>query len=220
MTAFPHSPRARRGAIVALDPFSPLASVILFQYNPAALSRSLQPTMGSEGGDRSEALRLKGAPVETISLEAEIDATDQLAQAEDNAVRLGIYPQLSALEMLVYPKSSLVAANAALLATGTIEIVPPQAPLTLFVWGPRRVLPVRLTGLSISEEAHDVHLNPIRARVNLDMRVLSYNDLPATHPGYYLFMSHQVVKETLASLASVNNLAGLSGVNLPAGRGG
>ena len=101
--------------------------------------------MGGEGGDRSEVLRLKGAPVETINLEVEIDATDQLETGSSLAISQGIYPQLAALEMLIYPKSALVIANTALLALGTIEVAPPMAPLTLFIWGSKRVLPVRLT---------------------------------------------------------------------------
>jgi hypothetical protein len=211
MTSFPGSPRLIKGAIVGIDIFNPLASVILFQYNPDTLTRTLQAKMSGEGGDRSEALRLEGAPEETITLDIEIDATDQLEKAEGTAVSMGIYPQLSALEMLIYPKSAVVIANTALLATGTIETIQPMAPLTLFVWGPKRVLPVRLTNFSIAEEAYDVNLNPIRAKVSLGLRVLSYNDLPLTHPGYYLFLAHQVVKETMATIGSVNNLAAVAG---------
>ena len=211
MTTFPGSPRLIKGAIVGIDIFNPLASVILFQYNPDTLTRKLQAKMSGEGGDRSEALRLEGAPEETITLDIEIDATDQLEKAEGTAVSMGIYPQLSALEMLIYPKSAVVIANTALLATGTIETIQPMAPLTLFVWGPKRVLPVRLTNFSIAEEAYDVNLNPIRAKVSLGLRVLSYNDLPLTHPGYYLFLAHQVVKETMATIGSVNNLAAVAG---------
>jgi hypothetical protein len=211
MTSFPGSPRLIKGAIIGIDIFNPLASVILFQYNPDTLTRKLQAKMSGEGGDKTEALRLEGAPEETITLDIEIDATDQLEKAEGTAVSMGIYPQLSALEMLIYPKSALVIANTALLATGTIETIQPMAPLTLFVWGPKRVLPVRLTDFSITEEAYDVNLNPIRAKVSLGLRVLSYNDLPLTHPGYYLFLAHQVVKERMATIGSVNNLAAVAG---------
>jgi hypothetical protein len=211
MTTFPGSPRLIKGAIVGIDIFNPLASVILFQYNPDTLTRKLQAQMSGEGGDKNEALRLKGAPEETISLDIEIDATDQLEKAEGSAVSMGIYPQLSALEMLIYPKSSVVIANTALLATGTIEMIQPVAPLTLFIWGPKRVLPVRLTEFSIIEEAHDVNLNPIRAKVSLSLRVLSYNDLSLTHPGYSIFLAHQVVKETMAAIGSVNNLTAVAG---------
>jgi len=212
MTTFPGSPRLLKGAIVGIDPFNPLASVIVFQYNPDSLTRTLQAqTTGSQGGDRSEALRLKGAPVETITVNIEIDATDQLEKSDPLATSLGIYPQLSALEMLIYPKSALVIANTVLLAVGTIEIIPPAAPFTLFIWGPKRVVPVRLTTFTITEEAYDVSLNPIRAKVALGLRVLSYNDFPLTHPGYSLFLAHQVVKEAMATLNTVGNAPAIAG---------
>jgi len=206
--SFPQStPNVLKGAIVGIDPFNPLASIVVFQYNPDTLTRTLQAqSAGTQGGDRSEAMRLKGAPVETFKLDVEIDATDQLERDDGLAESLGIYPQLSALEMLIYPKSALVLVNTALLAAGSMEVIPPQAPLTLFIWGPKRILPVRLTEFSITEEAYDVQLNPIRARVSLGLRVLSYNDLPLTDPGFALFLAHQVVKEAMATIGSVGNL--------------
>jgi hypothetical protein len=175
------------------------------------MTRSLQAQAVESGGDRAEALRLKGAPVETISLEIEIDATDQLEKEDATAVTMGIYPQLSALEMLIYPKSSLVIANTVLMALGTIEVIPPVAPFTLFIWGPKRVLPVRLTEFSINEQAYDVGLNPIRATASLNLRVLSYSDLQLTNPGYTIFLAHQIVKETMAVIGSASNAAGAVG---------
>ena len=211
MTTFPNSPRLMKGAIVGIDIFNPVSSVIQFQYNPETLTRTLQAQTSGQGGNSSEALRLKGAPQESITMEIEIDATDKLEKGDNNATTMGIYPQLSALEMLIYPKSSLVIANTALLAAGTIEVIPPMAPLTLFIWGPKRVLPVRLTSFSITEDAYDTNLNPIRAKVSLGLSVLNYNDLPVTHPGYHLFLAHQVVKETMATIGSVNDLAAAGG---------
>jgi hypothetical protein len=209
MTTFPGSPRVMKGALVGLDLLNPLASVIVFQYNPETMTRRLQAqTLGGGEGDKTEALRLKGAPVENISLEVEIDATDQLEKGDGIATSMGIYPQLSSLEMLIYPKSPLVIANTVLMALGTIEVVPPVAPFTLFVWGPKRVLPVRISDFSITEEAYDVNLNPIRAKVSLGLRVLSYSDLSITHPGYYVFLAHQVVKETMAVIGSLNGMGG------------
>jgi hypothetical protein len=205
MSTFPRSPRVLKGAIVALDPFNPVASVIVFQYNPETLSRTLAPQIGAEGGAKAEILRLKGAPRETISAELALDATDQLEKADPQATRLGIHPQLAALEMLVYPKSSVVIANSALALLGTLEVIAPQAPLTLFAWGARRVVPVVIESLSVTEEAYDVNLNPIRARVSLGLRVLTYDDLPLTHPGYGIFLTHQLLKETMATLASLDN---------------
>jgi hypothetical protein len=207
MPASPITPRLLKGALISLNLPDPTPSVIPFQYNPETLTRSLEAqTAGGEGADRSEALRLKGAPVETIKLEVELDATDQLELGDPTATSSGIYPQLSALEMLIYPASAVVIANTILLALGTIEVLPPSGPFTLFVWGPKRVLPVRVQEFSITEEAYDTNLNPIRAKVSLGLRVLSYNDLPVTNPGYHLFLAHQVVKETLAKIGTVNSL--------------
>jgi hypothetical protein len=216
MTTFPGSPRLVKGAIIGVDPFNPLASVIVFQYNPETLTRKVQAQVAGDGtGGRSEALRLAGAPVETITLSVEVDATDQLERPDPTAVAMGIHPQLAALEMLLYPKTALVIANALLAALGTIELIPPEAPLTLFVWGPRRILPVRLTDFSITEESYDVNLNPILAKVALSLRVLSYSDLPPTNPGYALFLAHQVIKETMATIGSIGNLAAIGTGEVP-----
>ena len=142
--------------------------VIALQYNPDTLTRSLQvQSSGESGGDRSEALRLKGAAVETIKVEVEIDATDRLDDPEGNpdAVELGIHPQLAALEALVHPRADDLQANDTLAGSGVLEVLPLEAPLLLFVWSKQRVVPVRITELSVTEEAFDVALNPIRAKV-------------------------------------------------------
>jgi hypothetical protein len=221
MSSFPRSPRLIKGAIVGIDIFNPLASIIVFQYNPDTMTRALQAqTSGPGSGSRSEPMRLKGAPIETITLAVEIDATDQLEAGSGLTGELGIYPQLSALEMLLYPKSALVIANTILAATGTIEIIGPEAPFTLLIWGIKRVLPVRLTGFSITEEAYDPNLNPIRAKVSLSLRVLTYDDFPLTHPGYYVFLAHQVVKEVMATISSVQNVAGAASGSVSFGVGG
>src|SRR5262245_40656256 len=214
MSSFSRSPRVLKGAIVGVDIFNPLASVVIFQYNPDTMTRTLQAQASGDAGSRSEALRLKGAPVETIKLDVEIDATDQLETGNTLAETTGIYPQLSALEMLLYPKSALVIANTVLLALGTLEIIPPIGPFTLLIWGLKRVLPVRLTEFSITEEAYDTGLNPIRAKVNLGLRVLSYNDLSITNPGYYIFLAHQVAKEVMATIGSVGNIGAVAGGNV------
>jgi hypothetical protein len=91
---------------------------------------------------------------------------------------------------------------------GTIEIIPAEGPMTLFVWG-ARVLPVRLASLSITEEAFDTALNPTRAKAELSLHVLSYNDLPLLSPGNALFMVHHVAKEALAASNLADNLQSL-----------
>jgi hypothetical protein len=211
MSTFPGSPKTLKGAIVGVDPINPLASVIVFQYNPDTLTRKLVARTPVERGARSEAQRLNGAPTENIQLVVEIDATDQLEKADGNAVSMGIHPQLAALEMLLYPKSAAVIANTVLALAGTIEVISTEAPMTFLIWGVKRILPVRLTDLSITEEGHDVNLNPIRAKVSLGLRVLSYSDLPVTHPGHYAFIAHQLIKETMAVIGGAGNLGAAAG---------
>ncbi len=208
MTAI--SPRIQKGAIIGADPFNPLASVVVFQYNPDAITRTLTPRAAQSEGNRNEALRLAGPPEETIKLDVEIDATDQLERGDPLASSLGLHPTLAALEMLLYPKSALTIANEVLLAVGIIEIIPPEAPLTILVWGPQRIVPVRITDLSITEEAFDGALNPIRAKVSLGVRVLNYQDLGLASVGGALFMVHQVAKEVMATVGSAAAIPSLT----------
>lgn len=203
MTTFPGSPRLLKGGIVLIDTNTGLVErIISLQYNPDTLSRTLQVQGTGESGDRMEALRLKGPPIETIKLEAEIDATDHLEFPKQNATtaQLGIYPQLAALEIIVYPQSSQLQANNTMAQMGTLEIAPMESFLSLFIWSKTRILPVRLTEFSITEEAFDTALNPIRAKVSLGMRVLSVNDLGFNHKGGSLFMIYHQQKERLATM--------------------
>ncbi|HYJ89302.1 MAG TPA: hypothetical protein VEW46_24780 [Pyrinomonadaceae bacterium] len=208
MSSFPNSPRLLKGGLVLMDPStSAVLRTIALQYNPDSLTRSLQIKTLAEGGDRSDVMRLTGPPVETIKLEVEIDATDQLEFPDQNpnTTEFGIQPQLAALETIVYPSSAQIQSNNSLANAGTLEIIPMETPLTLFIWSKSRVLPVRITELSITEEAFDPSLNPLRAKVSLGMRVLSVNDLPFSHKGSSLFLAYQQQKENLAkkSVASL-----------------
>lgn len=207
MTSFTGSPKLLKGAIVGLDLFNPLSSVAIFQYNPDQLSRSISPNYSQAGGGRAEPLRLAGPPAETISANLKMDLIDQMEQGENGPLGGGIAGYLAALEMMVYPKSVAVAINQGLMLAGTMEVVPPAAPLTLFIYGWKRVVPVKIDSLSITETAHDPVLNPVRADVSVSMKVLTYNDLSMANPGYWAFLTHQVVKETLATVASVNAVA-------------
>jgi len=212
MSSFPGSPRLIKGGIVLIDPeSSAVLRVISLQYNPDTLTRTLQAQTVGESADPSEALRLKGPPIETIKLDAEIDATDQLEQPDRNATttEFGIQPQLAALETILYPSSSQLQSSNALAASGTLEIIPMETPLTLFIWSKTRVLPVRLTEFSITEEAFDPNLNPIRAKVSLGMRVLSVNDVGFEAKAGSLYMIYQQQKERLAGLAPNGSFANL-----------
>ena len=201
MSTFPGSPRLLKGGIVLIDPTtSAVLRIIALQYNPDTISRTLQVHgAGAESADRTEALRLKGPPTETFKIEAEIDATDQLEIADGTATQVGLHPQLAVLELIVYPTSAHLQASNSLAQAGTLEIAPMEAPLTIFVWSKQRVVPVRLTDFSITEEAFDPALNPIRAKVSLGMRVLSIDDLGFAHRGSSLFMSYLQNKEQLAA---------------------
>jgi len=218
MTSFPGSPRLVKGGIVQIDADSAaVRQVIALQYNPDSISRTLQVKgAGQSSGDRSEALRLTGPPVETIKIEVQIDATDQLEFPDRNpdAVSSGIQPQLASLELLIYPTTAQLQANDALARAGTLEIVPMESNLTLFVWSKHRVVPVRVTDFSITEEAFDPNLNPIRAKISLGFRVLSIDDLGFNHKGGSLFIAYQKQKERLAARYSGAALGalGISGI--------
>ncbi len=194
-----------RGAIVAVDPLSPLSRIVIFQYNPDSMTRTLRPRSPSGGGGEqaSDVHRTWGAPRETITMTIELDATDGLESRDPIASTLGVLPQISALEMLLYPSVAQVIINTGLLLAGTIEVLPPESPLTILVFGPGRAVPVAVESLTITEQAFDVSLTPIRASVEIGVRVLTYSDLPFSDPGYALFLVHQVLKETTASIAGV-----------------
>lgn len=207
MTGFSGSPRLSKGALIGLDVLKPVASVVVFQYNPEKVTRTLRPRTSGSDGAEGEALRITGPPEETFSLEIEIDAADQLAGGDPVAEQMGIAPQLASLETMLYPASTMVVANEALALAGLVEVVPPEAPLALLVWGPTRVLPVRITEISIAEEAYDPNLNPILATATVGVRVLTYDDLGLLSVGGGLFLAHQISKEVMANIGSVQSFS-------------
>jgi hypothetical protein len=220
VSGFPNSPQLIKGGLIVLAPGGgPVQRMIALQYNPETVSRSyqVQGVGGDGGGERAQPFRLKGPAIETIKLDAEIDATDQLEHPENNAnvVQFGIAPQLAALELLVNPSVGELLALAAQSDAGTLEILPPEAPLVLFAWSKSQIVPVRVTDFSISEEAFDPALNPLRAKVSLGLRVLSTDDLGFNHPGGTMFLSYLRSRETLASKAASATLASMGVTNLP-----
>ncbi|MEU3526452.1 hypothetical protein AB0E62_21735 [Streptomyces sp. NPDC038707] len=228
MTRYPDIPRPVRSGLVVMDPdHGTPRRVIVLQFNPDTLERGISPQSagdsgdagggGTGSGDRNEALRLKGPAQETWKFTAEIDATDQLEIAAPD----GIHPQLAVLEMLVQPTTAQLRAATRLTQQGSIEISPIEMPLTLFTWGSKRVMPVRLTELSVNESAFDVNLNPIRASLSIGMKILTVSDLPAGHRGADLYLAHLAQKERLAAAARGAGLGppGPGGAGLPTGRG-
>ena len=201
MTTFPNSPKIVKGGIVLVDAKSgKTLNMITLQYNSETLSRSYEPQGFGDGG-QGEALRFKGPAVETLTIDAEIDAADQLEFPDENqdVVEHGVQPQIAALEALINPTSEQLNNNNILASAGTLEIAPMEAPLALFVWSKNRIVPVRIKTFSITEEAFDVNLNPIRAKVSLAMQVLNVNDLGFNHIGGSLFMNYLQNKEQLAT---------------------
>ncbi|MCB1999463.1 MAG: hypothetical protein KDH91_03075 [Rhodoferax sp.] len=218
MSGYSQSPRIVKGGIVLVDPqTAQVRRVIALQYNPEKLSRSLQVQGAGDGAERSEALRLKGPAIETFRLEADIDAADQLEFPDRNAntVAAGIAPHLAVLESLVNPSAGDLLAGKALAASGTLEIAPMESALALFVWGANRIAPVRVTEFSISEEAFDPALNPINAKINLSLRVLSVDDLGFDHKGGGLFMAYLQSRERLATKAATFGFDALGIGGLP-----
>lgn len=219
MTGFsPQTPQILKAGIVLLDPIAgTVQTIIVLQYNPDTLTRTLQiQGIGAESGDRLETLRLKGPPIETFKLDAEIDATDQLevTAAGSTVLTSGIYPQLAALETIIYPSTTQLLLSNAMAAAGNWEIMPVLAPLSLFIWSKNRVVPVRFTEFSVTEEAFDTSLNPIRAKVTLSMRVLSVSDVGFDQQASSLYLAYQQQKEGLAALFQSGTVAdlGLTGI--------
>jgi len=203
----PHSPKLLKGALVVYASHAPgpPPQVIVFQYNPDQLKRKLEKRApeqkrGNVGASKEDVLRAQGPPEETIELAVELDAADQLAEPGKNqsTVENGLLPALATLEMLLYPSTARVLENQALAGGGKVQISPADLPLTLLVWGKSRVVPVLLTSFSITEEAFDQALNPIRAKVDLGVKVLTYMELKPNSLGYQAYLSFQRQKETLA----------------------
>lgn len=217
MSASPRSPKTLKGGFVLMDGDGrAVLRTVAFQYNPDSLSRTLVPRQSAgESGDRLEALRLRGAPMETLRLEIEIDATDRLEQPAQNSetVANGILPELADLETIIAPSAADLLAADSLARQGTLEILPLPSPLVLLVLGPKRVLPVRVTDFGIVEEAFDTRLNPIRAKISLGMRLLSNDDLSYGSKGAALFFAQAQRRESFARrTAPALSAIGLTGV--------
>ncbi|QHQ36673.1 hypothetical protein [Algicella marina] len=218
MTGFPRSPKLTRAGLVLISPESGnVERIITLQYASETLSRSLEVQGIADEPDRSQPLRLTGPAVETITLEAEMDATDQLEFPDQNpdTVESGIFPALSALETLIHPTSAQLERQNAQATAGSFEITPAETPLALFVWSAKRIVPVRVTSLSITEEYFDATLNPIRAKVSLSLRVLSVDDLGFRHRGSGLYMAYLQSKENLATKSLGGALSALGVGALP-----
>ena len=208
---FPRSPKIRKGGLAAYRLPSLLPTIIVFQYNPDEVSRSIQ-SRGGQGGGRGESQRTAGPPSETMTFTVEIDAADQLEFPSQNAatVTMGLHPVIAALETLTHPSFPLVVANEAMALAGMSFIAAENAPLTLLIWGRHRVLPVKVESLTIKEQAFDTSLNPIRVSVDMSLKVQSYRDLEVTNPGYWVYMASFAQKEVLAGANTIGSASAIA----------
>jgi hypothetical protein len=208
MTDFPRSPRLLKGALALYptDASTSRATVVAFQYNPDQVRRTLanrtqqQTPGGGTQGARQDVLRVAGPPVETITVSIVLNATDQLADPDANpdTAEKGLYPALAALELMMYPPSLDAEQLERQASAGEVQVEPANLPLTLLVWGGNRVVPVAITSFSITEEQFDPRLNPIRAKVDLGLKVLTFMEFPGTSVGRDAYIAYQKKKEELA----------------------
>jgi hypothetical protein len=195
-------PRLVKGGLVLIDPTTAaVIRVIELQYNPESISRALQPEMtgGNTIGGRAEPLQFSGPPIETIQLELRFDASDRPESRDATAGSPGILPQLAALESAITPTTAQLEAANQLSAAGALETAPMPAPICVFVWGPRRVVPVRITAFNVLEEEFDPQLNPTRAKVSLGLRVLSVADVGFESLAGRLYLKYLRTREEAAT---------------------
>ena len=212
---FPRSPKFLKGALVVFETKLPIpTNLIVFQYNPETMTRSFTAMAGDGAQSQSAGdTRPRMPPVESFQLTVELDAADQLESKNPLAIATGLHPTLAALELLLYPPSTMLILNKALTLVGSAIISPAQAPLVLFVWGAPRVVPVRVMSVGITEQAYDQLLNPIRAQVSLGLRALTVPELAqAGTPFDTLGLVNHIAKEVLARLNVVNSVEQITGM--------
>lgn len=175
-----------RGALIeyGTDLIGPIPNVVVFQFNPESLTRSLRIPPRPGGATQRENTQAGEKTFETITLTAHFSAADLLDDGKVLARAFGIGPQLSALEKMVHPSSRIaglvgaaIDAIGGALGPGGPEDAPAQPvprerfPRILFIWGLTRVLPVTIDSMRISELEYDNLLNPLRAQVELQLTV-------------------------------------------------
>ena len=186
-------------------------TVVLFQYNPTEITRVFQvdaPAVGAGAEPTGAARNAVRAAAEDYTVKLEFDATDGLERGGPLTTALGIAPRLAAVEMLLQPVGSSLlgglagALTAGLLGGGGAAVPTGRLPLTLFVWGPGRITPVRLKSLTIHETAFDELLNPIHATADLSFTVLRVDDLSTDDTVARAAATYyQGARETMAALA-------------------
>lgn len=174
-----------RGALIeyGTDLIGPIPNVVIFQFNPEALNRTLQIPPRAGGTNPRETSQAGERTLESIGLTAHFSAADMLNDDKVLARVFGVGPQLAALEKMVIPGGKLAglvgkALDAIGDAIGGGGGVPPtqpvpreQYPKLIFIWGLTRVLPVSVASMRINEVEYDFLLNPVRAEVTLQLTV-------------------------------------------------
>ena len=193
---YSRSPKLLKGALISFSSplLIPIPNLIIFQYNPETISRSLSPWAPKdqgEGKDNAAASSMvqPNDPEESFTLNLEVDATDALEEPESHPVAVisGVADRLAAMEMLLYPpddSGGMFGLNISVSVSvggfggsadggAAAEAVPRKSvPIVLFFWGPGRIVPVRLTRFSVEEQALSPLLYPLRAKVAIGMKIL------------------------------------------------
>ena len=202
---------ALKGAFINLGAglLGALPNIVVFQFNPDRVTRTpslVHPPPRMDGAGKRPASTQPDEPSQTISFSLRIDATDQLAQSNPIAAASGILPTLSAIELLMVPKSSLSIDLSSLSGSKSKphQHPPQKLPAVLFFWRPFRILPISITTLSITETEYDLLLNPIRAEVSVSLHVLTPSQLNDATLAIGAYKYSQGVKEVMAALNLAN----------------
>lgn len=220
-TGFTRSPKLLKGALVKLEEgfLGPIPNVIVFQYNPENLARQFSSSSKGKEEKKDEKAATTTTepfdPEESFSIKLELDATDALESPEKNPVAAisGVADRIAAIEMLLYPAGKLPGIPTNLPGQNPEPVPKNKVPIVLFIWGPGRVIPVRITSLSIDEQAFSPTLFPIRATATLGLKVLKLesfqpkqgNRTLAEDLAYIAYNYSKEVKETLARLNLLNS---------------
>lgn len=216
MSNYPRSPILLKGALIEFSErfISVVPNIIIFQYNPETMTRTLEPWAGiteeskdTDSAHKPPATAQPNDPTESFSLALELDAADALEKPESHPVALisGVADRISALELLMYPQGESLLGGLLGSVAGTLSMstdgagikigggastpkpVPRSAvPVVLFAWGPGRILPVRITSFSVEEQAYSPLLYPIRAKVNIGLKVVHTEELEKLNKKYKL----------------------------------
>lgn len=253
-TGYSRSPKLLKGALIEFSErfIGPIPNVIVFQYNPESMTRTMEVWNQNGGGSGAESSASNDTshtaqpfdPPESFTLALELDAADALEKPDSHPVAFisGVADRIAAMEMLLYPQGdSLIGGllgsisgslsvgagvgggsgigGALNSAGGGVQPVPRgTVPVVLFVWGPGRIVPVRLTSFSVEEQAYSPLLYPIRAKVNIGLKILTPKDFPTCHRklsediAIMAFKFTRKQKEVLAAANMANSVESILGM--------